>query len=152
MPIVRTYACEDCNHRIEVMLAADQWAQDPPHCPICASRPMGQEFKPVAIGGSAQGRAAELAQQIAREDYGVADMTMDNRDGGVGKVRYRDQTPNLPVSNWNANQEILEGAISMGRESRLKYGNGLDVLQSTLRSGAQPDLIELSKRRSIRVF
>jgi hypothetical protein len=46
---------------------------------------------------------------------------------------------------------VLEAAVTEGRQTRLKYGSGLDVLQAHLKSGAQPDLIELSKRRSPRV-
>ena len=42
-------------------------------------------------------------------------------------------------------------AIAAGRANRLRYGSGLDVLQHNLKTGVQPDLIELSKRRSIKL-
>ena len=42
--------------------------------------------------------------------------------------------------------------MAIGRETRIKHGNGLDVLQGALKSGAQPDLIEASKRRSMKVW
>jgi hypothetical protein len=35
---------------------------------------------------------------------------------------------------------------------RLKYGSGLDVLQHNIKTGAEPDLVEISKRRAMRVF
>ena len=52
---------------------------------------MQQEFKPFAIGGSTVGKAVALAETIASEDYGVADMHHDTRHGGTPKVRYKDQ-------------------------------------------------------------
>jgi len=152
MPIIRTYGCEACNHMLTVELRADQWDTPPPDCPMCAAHPMGQEFK-LSIGGSARSRATDLAQKIATEDYGVADIQIDGKgQGEVPKVRYQDQPTNLPSAAWEANREMLEGAIAIGRESRLRYGSGLDVLQAGLASGAQPDLIAASKRRSIRGF
>jgi hypothetical protein len=54
------------------------------------------------------------------------------------------------ASWWGIAREVLEAAVAGGRKTRLKYGSGLDVLQDNLKSGAQPDLIELSKRRSPR--
>jgi hypothetical protein len=48
-------------------------------------------------------------------------------------------------SSWDIARELLEAAVADGRQTRLKYGSGLDVLQ------ALPKLIELSKRRSPRV-
>jgi hypothetical protein len=59
-------------------------------------------------------------------------------------------------SSWSIAREALElgemfeAAVASGRQTRLKYGSGLDVLQANLKSGAQPDLIELSKRKSPR--
>jgi hypothetical protein len=53
---------------------------------------------------------------------------------------------------WGFASEALEAAVAIGRQSRLTYGSGLDVLHDNLTSGAQPDLIELSKRRSPRVW
>ena len=32
MPIIRTYACEDCNHMMEVTLSMDQVDDPPPPC------------------------------------------------------------------------------------------------------------------------
>jgi hypothetical protein len=47
---------------------------------------------------------------------------------------------------------VLEGAIAAGRQMRVKHGSGLDVLQANLKSGAQKDLIEISKQRSVKVW
>jgi len=152
MPIVRTYACPDCNHMIEVVLSADQWDQEPPECPACAARQMRQEFKPPAITGSPRARAAAIAEDIAANDYNVADIQTDGKEGGTAKVRYKDQTNVLP-SAWSVQaSQMLESAVAIGRETRLKHGNGLDVLEANLKSGAQPDLIAESKKRAIRVW
>ena len=68
MPIVRTYVCEDCFHRMEVTLEGSQWNAEPPQCPRCNEvNQMRQEFKPVAIGGSNIGKATKNAETIAQQ-------------------------------------------------------------------------------------
>jgi len=150
MPIVRTYGCEQCNHIMEVVLTQEQWDDPPPECPECAKHPMRQEFKPVAIGGSNIVRARDIAEDIAANDYHVADMQRD-KHARTPTVRYKDQGSVLP-SNWQAANQTLEAAIALGRETRLKYGNGLDVLQHNLKTGAEPDLIANSKKRAMKVW
>jgi putative FmdB family regulatory protein len=151
MPIVRTYACAECNHMMEVVLSADDWDAPPPECPMCQEREMRQEFKPVAIGGSVRSRAAALAEDIAANDYHVADMQRDKYKTAP-TVRYKDQTAGVVPSTWAGAQGMLEQAITIGRDTRLRHGNGLDVLQNALKTGAQPDLIAASKRRAIKVW
>lgn len=147
--IRRTYGCSDCGHILTVDLTADQWNVDPPECPMCGD-PTYQEFRPPAIGGSTYGKARALAETIASEDYRVSDMpTSPSR----GKVSYQDSTESVMSSSWGVQaQGQLAQAISLGRETRLRYGSGLDVLQGALKSGAQVDLVEASKRRSIKVY
>ena len=152
MPIVRTFQCEDCNHRLEVTLAADDWDAPPPACPLCEARPMSQEFKPVAIGGSPSARAHAIAEDIADRDYHVADMQRDSRPEATPKVRYKDQITGISPSTWQATTETLQQAMQFGRALRLKHGSGLDVLQANLKSGAEPDLIENSKKRAMKVW
>lgn len=149
--ILRTYSCEACAYRIEVELRAEQWNDPPPDCPRCASGYVVQEFKPPAIGGSHRARATALALDIAEKDYGVADIQADGKEGGRPKVRFKDD--NRPgASTWVAQNAALAQAVALGRENRLRYGSGLDVLQQSLKSGVQPDLIEMSKRRSPRIW
>lgn len=155
MPIVRTYQCGECFHRIEVTLPSEAWDDPPPDCPACTAREMNQEFKPVAIGGSARSKAVKIASKIAEEDYGVADMQLDGKEGHPAqRVRYKDShnspAAHLP-SEWTADSGIMASAMARGREMRQKHGDGLDVLQNALKTGAQPDLIEASKRRALRV-
>jgi hypothetical protein len=152
MPIIRTYACEDCFHLMDVTLSMDQVDDPPPPCPMCAQRPMRQEFKPVSLGGSATSRAHAIAEDIAANDYHVSDMNVGRKQGERTQARYKDTTANVAPSQWSAAQETLQQAVVMGRQTRLKYGSGLDVLQSTLKSGDLPDLIEVSKRRMIKVW
>jgi hypothetical protein len=156
MPIVRTYGCGSCGHFIEVTLAMEQADDPPPGCPRCATITQ-QEFKPVAIGGSTVGKAVKLAETIAHEDYGVADMQHDTRQGGTPKVRYKDQGTALQqqqISSWGAPGNILSEALTLGRQTRMANGgySGVDTLQAMLKSGEQPDLIEASKRRAMKVW
>ena len=58
----------------------------------------------------------------------------------------------LKASPWGIAREALEAAIASGRQTSLKYGSGLNVRLDNLKSGAAPDLIELSKRRAARVW
>jgi hypothetical protein len=165
MPIVRTYQCGDCFHRVEVTLTAEQWDAPPPPCPACEQREMNQEFRPVAIGGSLKARAIKLAETIAAEDYGVADMKIEGRQGEKNKVRYKDVTPSTVLqSGWGhapgvpgGNTITVDGAmmataIAAGKATRQQGGDGLDILQGALKSGAQPDLIEVSKKRAMKVW
>lgn len=152
MPIVRTYACPNCNHFLRVTLSADQVDAPPPECPRCAAWDMQQEFRAPAIVGSSSSRAHAIAEDIAAKDYNVADMNGGRHEGEPTKVRYRDQPTVAQASSWGQASETLQAAISAGRQNRLRYGSGLDVLHSALKDGSQPDLIELSKQRSIRVF
>src|SRR5262249_28079954 len=74
----------------------------------------------------------------------------ENTDQGKATQENMDQGSALPNS-WAITKEVLEAVVAAGRQTRLKYGSGLEVLQDNLKSGAQPDLIELSKRRSPRL-
>lgn len=151
--IRRTYGCPECNHLMEVILTAEEWDRPPPSCEMCDARQMNQEFKPPAIGGSVRSRAAAITENIIANDYKVADFQSENRLGGAAKVRYKDETPSTLAASWQgagAHRSMLETAISIGKANRGQ--DGLDILQRNLRSGAQPDLIEVSKRRSIKVY
>lgn len=152
MPIVRTFMCGECGHHLQVTLSMDEWDSPPPECPECARRPMDIDFRPIAIGGSIKAKAVALAEDIAEKDYGVADFKSDGRDGGRPKVRYKDQKKQTPHS-WGVANEALQTAIALGRQTRLQHGgDGLDMLQRALKDGIQPDLIEQSKRRAMKVW
>lgn|SRR5215472_85833 len=159
MPIIRTYGCPECGYLTDVTLDSAAWDEPPPTCPRCDAREMQQEFKPVALGGSNRSRAVAIAQEIASQDYGVSDFNAVAREGEVPKVRYKDSSE-IPKSQWTGpsatklqlGREALETAIALGRETRLKYGSGLDVLHSALKAGTQPDLIANSKKNAIKVW
>jgi hypothetical protein len=146
--------CEQCAHQITVTLTPEQWDDPAPECPECAKQQMQQEFKPFAISGSPSARAHALAEDIAAKDYQVADMSDARKEGDVPKVRYKDQSPSsFPSSTWGGvNSSTMEAALAAGRATRLNFGSGLDVLQKNLKDGTEPDLIEMSKRRAMRVW
>jgi len=136
------------------MLSAEDWEAPPPECPECAAAAMRQEFVPPRIVGSPRARATTLAEDIAANDYHVADMQRDRHDA-TPNVRYRDSNP----SSWGKaadgsaiTPQAMQHAMALGRQVRQRYGDGLDVLQANLKSGAEPDLIEISKRRSHKVW
>jgi len=157
MPIRRTYACEDCGHFLEVELSAAEWDKEPPACPNCERFELQQQFKPVAVTGSPVAKARALAEDIAQNDYHVADMQWDSKPESVPKVRYKDETPasvaSQTGSSWGVTGEALQLAVKAGRDVRLQHGgSGLDMLQRALKDGTQPDLIEASKHRAMRVW
>lgn len=143
--ILRTYGCGECNHMMTVELRSDQWDQEPPECPMCANSTY-QEFKPPGIGGGNVGRAVEMALDIASKDYGVADIQADGKQGGTPKVRYKDAIAAHDRSSWGMHAEALQSAVSLGRQTRLQHGNGLDIIKG------MPDLIAASKKRSARIW
>lgn len=160
MPITRTYHCPECNHRWELVLSAEQWDDPPPSCSACDARETQQVFRPPAIGGSARARAASIAEQIAAEDYHVANFQGGGREGDRTKVTYKDTTPGVAPSSWTGpdakqmtiGQEALQSVLALGRQTRLQHGSGLDVLKHGLETGALPDLVEESKKKSARIW
>jgi hypothetical protein len=120
-----------------------------PSCPACDARETQQIFKaPGIVNSSPHSRAQALTEDILANDYQIADV---NRSPSRSNLRYKDQTPTTMPSTWGGG-EMLNTAMAMGRQTRLEFGSGLDVLQANLRSGAQPDLIEVSKRRSPKIW
>jgi hypothetical protein len=118
---------------------------------------MQQEFVPPRINGSHAAKARALAEDIAANDYHVADMQWETRKEGVPKVRYKDETPSSVQSStgstWGVTGEALQQAVKLGRDMRLNHGgSGLDMLQRALKDGTQPDLIEASKKRAMKVW
>jgi hypothetical protein len=103
-----------------------------------------QEFKPVAIGGSVRAKAVKMAETIAEQDMNVADMNIEGKEGVRNKVRYKQQADH--GNTWGASNEALMQAVATGRETRLRHGSGLDIIDS------MPDLIAESKKRSMRVW
>jgi len=152
MPIVRSYMCQSCGHYLSVTLRADQWEEPPPDCPRCnVVREMQQDFKPPGIvGTSAYSKAQKITEDILANDYKVGDI---NRSPSRANLRYKDQAPPPnTASAWQASREMLQGAAAAGKQIRERFGSGLDVLHSNIKSGAEPDLIELSKRKAIRIW
>jgi hypothetical protein len=146
--------CEECAHQMTVTLALEQWDAPAPDCPHCTGEAMRQEFKPVAIGGSLTAKANAVTEQILAEDYGVADMQRDRHAGSTPKHRYKDQGTPAQAGAWGATGDMLSQAVAIGRQTRMASGglNGVDILQKAIKSGAQPDLIENSKRQSLKVW
>jgi hypothetical protein len=142
--------CNDCGYHMEVELSLAQADVPAPMCPACNERTQ-QDFKPPGIvGTSARSKAEKITENIIANDYHVGDI---NRSPSRAHLHYKDQAPPISTaSSWQASREALEGAIAAGKQIRQKYGSGLDILQSNLKSGAEPDLIEISKKRAIKIW
>ena len=102
-----------------------------------------------------------MAEKIAAEDYGVADLHVDNRQGGKTKHRYKDQKEPVAASMMGKtaaaamamHNASLEQAISIGRATRQQYGgDGLDIIKTNLADGTWPDIMEVSKARSAKIW
>jgi hypothetical protein len=109
---------------------------------------MQQEFKAPGIVGSHRARAVALAEDIAANDYGVADINLSRREGIAPKVRYKDDNRGTHSnSNWGGvNPEALESALALGRQTRREHGSSLDIIKT------MPDYIANSKKLSIKVW
>lgn len=152
MPIIRTYACLECNHWFEVTLTAEEWDAPEPDCPACKVRTQ-QQFRPFGITGSPSRKAHDIAEEIVTSDYHAADFQREWRREGTPSVRYNDERARTDASAWSGVRGQLEQAVAIGRQTRARYGGtGLDVLKANLASGAEPDLIANSKRQSIKVW
>lgn len=81
--IYRTYACADCDAVFEVTCES---GNDPdPDCPVCSKV---LEWRPTrfAIGGSTEGKAVKIAQEIMEKDFGLTNYKDNNKPGDVGYI------------------------------------------------------------------
>lgn len=108
---------------------------------------------PFSITGGNSARAHAIAEEIVTTDYHAADFNREWRREGTPSVRYKDEASPATASNWSGVHSALEQAVAIGRQTRQRYGGtGLDILKANLASGAEPDLIANSKKRSIKVW
>lgn len=153
MPI-RTYGCPDCGGVLEVVLTMAEWEAPPPDCPNCAAA-TEQQFKPFAVGGSAQVRAAKIAQEIAEKDLGLTNFEL-GRHGAPAAPGYGHQAPKPPPGIDS--QAVLKSMLGSGQAqidpSRGGRGfSALRQLQDGIRDGTVPDLVGKANvaRNSIKI-
>lgn len=98
--IIRTYLCTDCNTEFEVTCESGN-AGDP-DCPTCTKV---LQWIPAWRGASKTnvGRAADVAQQILEEDYGMTNFRDNSREGDIAAI-----TP----SETMAEREKREAAVA----------------------------------------
>lgn len=98
---ILTYECEDCKAIFEV---THESADDPvPDCPNC-SRVLEWRPKGFSIGGSPEGKAADITYKMLEEDYGMTNFKDNNREGDIGVVMPRDTT----AEKEKIEREIME--------------------------------------------
>ena len=83
MPVIRTYACSGCDSIFEVWCESGN--DSDPDCPTC-SKVLQWQPKGFAIGGSPEGKAAKVAQDIMENDFGLTDYKDNSRPGDVGYI------------------------------------------------------------------
>ena len=80
--IYKTFACSDCDSIFEVFCESS----DPdPDCPTC-SKVLQWTPSKVSIGGSTEGKAVKIAQDIMENDYGLTNFKDNNKPGDVGYI------------------------------------------------------------------
>lgn len=85
----RRYRCGDCDKTFDQRVADQN--DPPPECPYCpkvtaALTPAGPVIAwvaPLPALGTNKGRAIDLAQKMAEEDYGLTDMNDNQRAGDI---------------------------------------------------------------------
>jgi len=78
MPVIRTYACDDCGLTFEV---TQNMADDAPDCPNC-SRVLEWTPQSFAIIGT-KAKAVDITQRILEQDYGLTNFNDNMRAGDV---------------------------------------------------------------------
>lgn len=83
--IRRKYRCDVCEHIFEARHESPD--EPPPDCPACVQlgQAVGQPLyiPPMPGIGTTKGKAIDLAQQMAEEDYGLTDMNDNQRAGDI---------------------------------------------------------------------
>lgn len=81
MPVVRTYACDECNTTFEITCGANDGAPD---CPNCAQV---LEWVPgmFAITGT-KSKAIDTTQQILEQDFGLTNFRDNQREGDTAAI------------------------------------------------------------------
>ena len=99
--IYRTYCCQDCDTVWEVH--HDSGDEPIPDCPMCA-KILQWTPRSFNIGGSNEGKAAKMAQNILETDFGLTNYKDNNKPGDVGVVMPSYTT----AENENLTQQVKE--------------------------------------------
>lgn len=78
----RTYRCDDC--LLEWRVQVDTIDAPVDDCPVCAAK--AREEMPMPALGTNKGRAVDLAQKIAEEDFGLTNMRDNQREGDTAMI------------------------------------------------------------------
>jgi len=78
MPVIRTFACDNCNQQFEVTQNMDDPAPD---CPFCSKV---LDWVPGMFNVStSKSRAMDVTQNILEQDYGLTDFNDNMREGDI---------------------------------------------------------------------
>lgn len=118
--IRRRYHCDACNFTWEVRL--DNPDEPTPDCPRCvaAGATGGVAYvPPMPALGTTKGKAIDLAQRIAEEDYGMTDMNDNQR---AGDIAFKGPAPMQTAEAEKQLREMMEYQAQMGPAAPLPDG------------------------------
>ncbi len=81
MPVVRTFACDDCGATFEITQGMND---EPPDCPNCSRVLEWQPGRVNIIGNKS--RAVDATQQILEQDFGMSNIRDNMREGDVAAM------------------------------------------------------------------
>ena len=104
MPIVRTYACDNCEREWDVTCESN----DPdPECEVCAKVLQWQPGLFAITGHKA--KAIDYTQQIIEQDFGLSDLKDNTREG---EAAYKEPAPETTSQKDKIAQAVHEYARS----------------------------------------
>jgi hypothetical protein len=122
--IRRRYLCDVCNHTFEMRHQSED--EPMPDCPNCvalgaaAAAGGGVTYvAPMPAIGTVKGKAIDLAQKMAEEDYGLSDMNDNQR---AGDIAYKGPAPMQTAEAEAALRQIMEASAQMGPAAPLPQG------------------------------
>lgn len=107
--IRRRYQC-DCGHVFEMRhKSADEPMPDCPKCVEAGQAAVGMTWVPPRPAiGTTKGKAIDLAQQIAEEDYGLTDFNDNQR---AGDIAFKPPAPMQTAEREATIRELMEAGV-----------------------------------------
>lgn len=139
--IRRTYQCPNCDREFTYVCNSDD--PDPP-CPNPdCDKVLEWIPKSFAIGGSNEGKAVALAQDIMEKDYGLSDFKDNNKPGEIGIKRNIETKAQTELVNQTMSEMMQQTAGNA--EHRQAFWGGNQGPPTTMNSMTGQSLIAMAK-------
>lgn len=153
MPVY-VFGCDGCGRTYEIEMTFEQAQAADVECAECARAAFYVPPR-FAIGGSAQGRAAKIAQEVAEQDFGMTNFNL----GRPGEPAVPPPQIPDPAGQGIQVQGLLSGMIGNGpaRIDPSPGGEGwapIREMREKIKRGDAPDLVARPniERNAIRLF